>query len=128
PDGGADGVEVGVGMRNDDLHGSSWSPEGAPRRALDLDRQLFCYRGHKPCTSCRAALRSGRACVIMGTHWAVSSAGEHLLHTQGVTGSIPVPPTRWLTAAQTGRCLVVRARTADRGSAPDDADEKGGPA
>ena len=25
--------------------------------------------------------------------WAVSSAVEHLLDTQGVTGSIPVPPT-----------------------------------
>lgn len=26
--------------------------------------------------------------------WAGSSAGEHLLYTQGVTGSIPVPPTK----------------------------------
>ncbi len=28
--------------------------------------------------------------------WAGSSAGEHLLYTQGVTGSIPVPPTIFL--------------------------------
>ena len=26
-------------------------------------------------------------------YWAVSSAVEHCLHTAGVTGSIPVPPT-----------------------------------
>ncbi|CAG9258667.1 hypothetical protein BCEP4_2040020 [Burkholderia cepacia] len=26
--------------------------------------------------------------------WAVSSAVEHCLHTAGVTGSIPVPPTK----------------------------------
>ena len=31
---------------------------------------------------------------IRGSDWAVSSAGEHILDMDGVTGSIPVPPTR----------------------------------
>ncbi len=31
--------------------------------------------------------------VKLPVHWAVSSAVEHCLHTAGVTGSIPVPPT-----------------------------------
>ena len=31
--------------------------------------------------------------LILPLQWAVSSAVEHCLHTAGVTGSIPVPPT-----------------------------------
>ena len=46
---------------------------------------------------------------------AVSSAGEHTLHTRGVTGSIPVPPTIFHSAASVfegwfpdGSCLISR--------------------
>jgi hypothetical protein len=31
-----------------------------------------------------------------GRPWAVSSAVEHTLHTRGATGSIPVPPTKYI--------------------------------
>ncbi len=34
------------------------------------------------------------SCGLMPASWAVSSAVEHCLHTAGVTGSIPVPPTK----------------------------------
>src|SRR5690606_2552580 len=37
---------------------------------------------------------------------AVSSAGEHTLHTRGVTGSIPVTPT--VSSASTRVCIVAR--------------------
>ncbi len=37
---------------------------------------------------------------IAKVKWAVSSAVEHTLHTRGVTGSIPVPPTNLAGAAR----------------------------
>ena len=54
---------------------------------------------------------------------AVSSAGEHLLHTQGVTGSIPVPPTKPLAASPEG----VGERGSPLAASPEGVGERGRP-
>ena len=38
---------------------------------------------------------------FLDNKWAVSSAVEHCFHTAGVTGSIPVPPTKYPVKIQT---------------------------
>ncbi len=44
-------------------------------------------------TSNRALTDAAKTVIFFRHRWAVSSAGEHCLHTAGVVGSNPTPPT-----------------------------------
>src|SRR5919106_1291229 len=90
-------------------------PRGQREARILLNSMRSSARGHPKLTDAARThadplpkwpLDTGRAPLLIANRrgWAVSSAGEHSLHTRGVAGSIPAPPTKLLLPEQLVSC------------------------
>src|SRR4051812_31489822 len=95
-------------------HAPAWSRPSAercsPTKEINVERHVPTYQDGRAAVQNAPSLRPppvGAGGAVLSCRWAISSGGERFVHTEEVTGSIPVSPT----SKEPGQSLILGYQT-----------------